>query len=138
MKGYTYIQQVFDDISDDENQHREAKLEVGSLSKTMNQLGTGILSELWCVLLERLHAVSCSLQDSHMDLNTAVRLYRSLIIFVIALRDKFDLYESRGKEKFGNSDYLETTKRVPKRKKHFNEGSAPETVFTPSSRFKVF
>ena len=64
VNGYTKIQQLFDNISEDDKQPQDARLHAGSRSQSMNFLKTGIMAELWYVYLERIHVISCILQDS--------------------------------------------------------------------------
>ena len=137
VKGYTKIQQLLDNLSEDDNQPQDARLQAGSLSNSMSFLETGIMAELWYVLLERIHAISCTFQDSKMDLNTVVQLYKSLIEFIDQQRSEFDIYEQRGKLLSGNSHYREESERKRKRKRQFDEGNAADTEFSPSARFKT-
>jgi hypothetical protein len=137
VKGYTKIKQLLDNLSNDDNQPQDARLQADSLSKTMSYLETGIMAEFWYVFLDRINATSCTLQDSKMDLNTVVQLYKSLIEFIDQQRNDFGTYELRGKLHSDNSSYREDSVRKRKRKKQFDEGDADETEFNPSDRFKT-
>ena len=137
VKGYTKIKQLLDNLSNDVNQPQDARLQADSLSKTMSYLETGIMAEFWYVFLDRINATSCTLQDSKMDLNTVVQLYKSLIEFIDQQRNDFGTYELRGKLHSDNSSYREDSVRKRKRMKQFDEGDADETEFNPSDRFKT-
>jgi hypothetical protein len=72
-----------------------------------------------------------------MDLNTTVKLYRSLLEFLHDQRSEFDFYEQRGKIRSGNSNYKQHAQRKRKQRREFDEGAAVNTELSPSSRFKT-
>jgi len=77
----------------------------------MELLETALMTVVWHTILERLNATSLSLQKVYIDLISAVRLYDSLVTFLLQLRDRFDEKEERAKSYVEIQEYKEAIKR---------------------------
>jgi len=60
------------------------------LAKQTERLETALMTVVWHTILERFNATSLSLQKVYIDLISAVKLYDSLVTFLLQLRDRFD------------------------------------------------
>ena len=56
----------------------------------MERLETALMTVVWHTILELFNATSLSLQKVDIDLISAVKLYDSLVTFLLQLRDRFD------------------------------------------------
>lgn len=77
----------------------------------MCTLETGIYMIVWNNILKRVDDPNKLLQDSTLDLNTAVSAIKSLNNFVQAKRDNFDQYEKQEADISETTDYLKHHKR---------------------------
>ena len=111
VRGYSVIREVLNDIADDTEEKGSVCNIATGLYETMCKLETGILSECWNVILERFNATSKQLQDTKMDLNTAVGLLKSLESFVESQRLEFDKFEQAGKQMSGATEYRDVVMR---------------------------
>ena len=114
-KGYKVIRQVLSQIIDDESEKRETKEKARNLTITMEELETGIMVELWAVILERFNKMSRMLQDPELDLNVATGLLVSLTEFVQTLRPQFGDIENKGRILTNFENYNAEVKRKRKR-----------------------
>ena len=96
---------------------------------------------MWDCILTRFNATSKSLQDDNMDLNTALKELKSLKIFALSLRNRFDEFEESGVKRSNNSQYQSEIKRIQQRNRRmdFDCGiiSTNETVLSPQNNLKV-
>jgi len=67
---------------------------------------TGIYTAFWDDTLDRVDPTSHTLQDTKLDLNTAVAMLKSLKCFICE-KKSFHVYE-KGKEMPGTDDYVQT------------------------------
>lgn len=111
VKGYRVIMEVLNEIAEDPNEKGTVCNTASGLYDTMCKLETGIFCECWHVILERFNATSKQLQDPMMDLNTAVRLLKSLEQFVQAQRSEFDKFEENGKKLTSATQYINVAMR---------------------------
>ena len=88
----------------------------------------------WHTILERLNATSLSLQKVDIDLLSAVKLYDSLITFLLQMRDRFDEIETTAKSYVEIKEYREATKRIKRRKRFFGESSTADAAAELSAR----
>lgn len=60
-------------------------------------------------------------------------------MFVMSLRNQFDVIEAKGKEKSGAAEYRETGSRKRKRSVRMtrNDGPAPDVELPPGDRFRT-
>ena len=74
-----------------------------------------------------------------MNVGVVVFLIQSLKLFTESLRDLFFEYELKAQTIAKDSQYTDSCRRASKRSFQitFLEGSAPDTVFTPSDIFTV-
>ena len=132
VKGYSQIKEVVELLATDNNQTSECRLQASAIFDNMCLLETGIMAVLWNSLLARFNSISCTIQDSKMDLNTAVELLKSLITFLKEQRSLFDHYEKQGIDLCGNENYRDFSQKRKKRSENISS-----IVFTPSERFRV-
>ena len=67
------------------------------------------MTVVWRTILERFNATSLSLQKVDIDLISAVKLYDSLVTFLLQLRDIFDETEEKAKSYVEIQEYKEAT-----------------------------
>jgi len=67
------------------------------------------MTVVWYTILERFNATSLSLQKVDIDLISAVKLYDSLVTFLLQLRDIFDETEEKAKSYVEIQEYKEAT-----------------------------
>lgn len=94
------------------------------------------MSVFWAVILERIDAVSKSLQKETVELQTAVNMLKSLSDFLTSQRDLFDEYEERANEKV-EAQYSDDCNRLRKRKRHHADGDAEEVVLLGKDKFRI-
>lgn len=87
--------------------------------------------------MKRFHLTSKKLQSVDIDLGTVIILYKSLIQYVSNLRDMFDLYETKAKEKSMLENYQDVTMRKKKRKLMVSETGRGETQLDGEHNFKA-
>jgi len=96
------------------------------------------MTVVWHTILERFNATSLSLQNVDIDLISAVKLYDSLVTFLLQLRDRFDETEEKAKSCVEIQEYKKATKRTTPRKRFFDESSpTPDTELTARDQFRV-
>ena len=83
-------------MSEDITENAETRATSKRLTNQFANLETAIMTEMWDCILTRFNATSKSLQDDNMDLNTALKVLKSLKIFVLSLRNRFDEFEESG------------------------------------------
>ena len=84
------------------------------------------MTVVWHTILERLNVTSLSLQKFDIDLISAVKLYDSLVTFLLQLRDRFDETEEKAKSYVKIQEYKEAAKRSKRRKRLFDESCTPD------------
>lgn len=136
---YKDIKNALIAISADDRHKIEARTEAHGLAKKMEQFETALMTVIWHTILDRFSATSASLQKMEIDLDTAVKLYQSLIRFVQEMRGTFDDIENKAKEyvDIDNHQYKEVKRRLIKRKRFFDESNAADTVHSPRDNFKI-
>lgn len=70
-------------------ENSKIKCECKGLLKKMKSLEMGILVSVWNDILERFNIISKKLQNVHIDLAIVITLYKSLINYIIDLRNSF-------------------------------------------------
>ena len=108
-------------------------------AKHMERLETALMTVIWQTILERFNATSLSLQKVEIDLLCAVKLYDSLVTFLLQLRlrERFDEMEEKAKSYVDIEEYREATKRTKRRKRFYDETSTSDTELTARDRFRV-
>jgi hypothetical protein len=76
----------------------------------VDELETTFLTVFWNDILIRINSVSKVPQKQNMNLSVAVKLIKSLMMYVSEKRDCFEEYESREKEKSHIDDYQDAYK----------------------------
>jgi len=116
-------------------ENSKTKCECNGLLKKMKSLEMGILVSVWNDILERFNIVSKKLQNVHIDLTIVITLYKSLINYIMDLRNSFSHYEKLGIEKTGIIQYK--VSRIKKRKMPFDESSQGDTIFVSKKSFEI-
>lgn len=129
-------------IADDQHETNVTRAEASGICKEFFKLETAILLNLWYDVLKRFHANSKTLQNVATDLNVTCHIYKSLMEYVMSLRDNYDSYEEKGIELSKTKVYAlddEETKRRPKRKIRPDEakGQDDETSFSGKEDLKI-
>ena len=75
--------------------------------KHLATLETVFLADFWAVILERFNQVSKSLQQETIALDSAIKLFKSLLDFVMSQWDQFEVFEKKAKDKVENPEYSE-------------------------------
>jgi hypothetical protein len=79
------------------------------------------------------------LQSETININTAISLIESLLLYIRSLRDAFERYETIAKEKSATKEYKCTFSREKKRSSRisFFDGNCEETTFSGSENFRI-
>ena len=102
------------------------------------------LTVIWSKLLERVNAVSTTLESPSLNLTSGVQLLETLVIFINEFRDKFDYLECTAKSMAAEIEtealYHDETKRIRKRKVFAGETRNNETEYRgrDDSKMNVF
>lgn len=138
MQGYSQIASVLEKLSSDEDEMPEVRCKANGLHERMCMLETGIYTVFWNHILERFNCTSKLLQDSQLDLNSAVAAVKSLKSFVQSKRDCFSDYEREGANKSGTTEYVQTRPRQRNvRLTPLDYGRTPEAVLSQSEKFRI-
>lgn len=126
-------------ISDDQNETNVTRAEANGICKTFFKLESAILLNLWYDILKRFDASSKTLQNISTDLSTTCQIYKSLMGYVMSLRDDYNSYEEKGKDLSQIDMYVldEGTKRRPKRKRRPDEAEDNEPLFSGREDLKI-
>lgn len=116
-------------------------MEAKGLAAILNKFETGLMVQIWSNILERFDKTSKRLQDSRLDLNTAINMLHSLKIFVQNLRSQFNEIEQKCKVPYKNNMYQQEDKRKIKQNKqwdyHDAEADDADAGLTASDKFKI-
>ena len=136
VHGYGTINAALEALADNTEQKAVTRQEARGLADYMNRLETGMLAAVWNRILDRFHNCSLALQSADQDLNTAVGIYESLIVFTGSLRVRFDEFEAQGKLLSECDDY--THERIRQRNRRYDEsGSVSELAQGPADKFRT-
>ncbi|XP_050064590.1 zinc finger MYM-type protein 1-like [Aphis gossypii] len=116
-------------------ENSKTKCECKGLLKKMNSLEMGILVSVWNDILERFNIINKKLHNVHIDLTIVITLYKSLINYIMDLRNSFSYYEKLGMEKTGIIEYKFS--RTKKRKIPFDESSQGDIKLEDSLHTKL-
>jgi hypothetical protein len=134
--GYSSFQKALSVIAEDVKQKPETIHEAKCLLQDLSRKETAVMSVFWAVILERINAVSKSLQKETIELQTAVNMLQSLSDFLTSQRDLFDEYEEKANEKV-EAQYSDDCNRFRKRKRHHADGDAEEVVLLGKDKFRI-
>ena len=95
------------------------------------------MSVFWAVILERINAVSKSLQNETIELKVVINLLKSLSEFLKSQRDLFDEYEEKASRIVDETQYSDELNRVRKRKRHDDDSGAEEVVLLGKDKFRI-
>lgn len=99
------ISESLTNIASDSDEKPAIQGEVRGLCKSLFSLETAFMALFWNQLLQAVQKVSIKLQDSQLDLNTAVDVLRSLQANFEALDSQFDYLEEAAKALSGEDSY---------------------------------
>lgn len=139
-EGYNEIRLSLQSIRNDvTNQSLETRLMAQGLEKKLDKLETVFLTILWNEILSRFNAVSKLLQSEKVNLSVAVKMLKSLIVFIREKRDGFDDYESKSKAKSVVKEYHDTQRRQTKRSSilAFADGGCSNEELLGREKFRV-
>lgn len=90
-------------------------------------------------ILERVNKITKILQSKDMDILVATKLLESLKTYLQEIRDKFNEYELKARERCPNSDYSDAKNRKRKRSVRLTKYNGPEeeVLLHKSEKFKV-
>ncbi|XP_055910467.1 zinc finger MYM-type protein 1-like [Eupeodes corollae] len=135
-KGFLDFQKALQSIIEDKTQTTQTIHEARCLIKEFEKKENVIMTLFWNAILDRINAVSKSLQHPAIELTTAVDLLKSLLHFLASQRELFDEYEMQANQKT-NIEYSDENQRVRKRKKYHDEGSGEEVLLNGKQKFKI-
>ena len=93
--GYAKIKAALTKLSDEKAQAIVTRQEANNLCNKMNEFDTAVITVIWHTLMSRFNAVSLSLQKTHIDILSVVKLYESILNFILTMRDNYDEMEER-------------------------------------------
>ena len=99
-------------MASDAKQKPETIHEAKCLLKDLSKKETAVMSVFWAVILERINAVSKSLQNETIELKVAINQLKSLSEFLKSQRDLFDEYEEKASRIVDETQYSDELKRV--------------------------
>ncbi|XP_055843517.1 uncharacterized protein LOC129910240 [Episyrphus balteatus] len=135
-KGFLDFQKALQSIIEDKTQTTQTIHEARCLIKEFEKKENVIMKLFWNAILDRINAVSKSLQHPAIELTTAVDLLKSLFHFLASQRELFDEYEMQANQKT-NIEYSDGNQRVKGRKKYHDEGSGEEVLLNGKQKFKI-
>lgn len=140
-EGYDQIKVSLEVFQNSEEEKQEVRQTAKGLMKQMNKFEIVFLLILWNDILSKCDKISRYLQNESMDLSEAVKLLKSLCLFIETKRDMFDYYENLAKKKAGelNAEYkdLRCRRKMRSKKITFTEGNAPEEQLEGRNKFKI-
>src|SRR5215813_8205014 len=121
---------------------KAVRCEAEGLLRQMNQFESDIYTTFWNDILQRTDATSKNLQHAKLDLNTAVASLTRLKIYVASKRDSFKIYEKKGKELSGSSEYVQTLKKTRHRRRNvclnpLDYGHTEKVQLSPSEKYRT-
>lgn len=134
-QNYNKLMEALLTINESESFETKARAEAGNLLSKMETFEFALQTIMWDQILQRMNAVSKSLQSATITLDTCSELYSSLGDYLLGLTETFDLIEQDAKLLLPDTDYLE--KRRRKRKVLSGENRSEEPQLSPREEFKT-
>ena len=135
QQNYDKLMEALLTINESESFETKARAEAGNLLSKMETFEFALQIIMWDQILQRMNAVSKSLQSATITLDTCSELYSSLGDYLLGLTEKFDLIEQDAKLLLPDTGYLE--KRRRKRKVLSGENRSEEPQLSPREEFKT-
>lgn len=140
--GYKPIKTALETLITAENESEETKTRATGLKKNMERLETVFLTIFWNDVLMRLNKTNKMLQKTTLTLSVAVKMLKSLTLYISEKRNKFDWYEKRANEIAPNSVYKDINKRIKKRSTRLTyfdntDTPDPDVILEGSEKFKI-
>ncbi|KAF7652124.1 hypothetical protein LDENG_00101180 [Lucifuga dentata] len=125
-------------IASDTEQKQATRREAAALCRKLEKMETAFMTILWDTVLQRYNATSHKLQQSDLDLATAVKLLESLQSFVGPLCDQFSAFEDAARTlSTTTQSYQHDLTRARKRKSFSDESTENEVLLSGSDKYKV-
>ncbi|XP_065678182.1 52 kDa repressor of the inhibitor of the protein kinase-like [Hydra vulgaris] len=118
-------------ISEDENFDSSAQAQAQNILFKMEEFEFVLQTIFWNTMLQRMNAVSKSLQDSKITLDTACKLLSSLVDFILGLRESFDKIEAEAKVLLPDVDYKLNSKRQRIKKTFYVDTQPSREIRSP-------
>lgn len=134
-QNYDKLMEALLTINENESFETKARAEAGNLLSKMETFEFALQTIMWGQILQRINAVSKSLQNASITLDTCSKLYSSLGDYFFELNKKFDFIEQEAKSVLPGTDYLE--KRHRKRKLLSGETRSEDPQLSPREDFKT-
>ena len=134
FSNYPEILKALIAIKTDTTQKPDTRLTADGLITQMEQLDTALMTIIWHTILERFNATSLCLQKVDIDLLNVVKLYNSLISFLLDTRDTFDDIEEKAKSYVATNEYKDANTRKKRRKQFHDESATPDGNLELSAR----
>ncbi|CAK1592716.1 unnamed protein product [Parnassius mnemosyne] len=138
--GHTDITKALDDLSKDDTQSNETRLEAKTILKQITKFENVFINVVWHEILTRINDTSKNLQKENMDLYIACSLLNSLELYLLDIRDKFDEILEKAKS-FTDICESESTSEPRNRRRSVKltrfEGESEHTQFTGDEKLKI-
>ncbi|CAG4963065.1 unnamed protein product [Parnassius apollo] len=138
--GHTDITKALDDLSKDDTQSNETRLEAKTILKQITKFENVFITVVWHEILTRINDTSKNLQKENMDLYIACSLLNSLELYLLDIRDKFDEFLEKAKS-FTDICESESTSEPRNRRRSVKltrfEGESEHTQFTGDEKLKI-
>ena len=121
-------------ISEDGNQKTDTRYEAITILKHLSKLETVFLADFWAFILDRFNQVSKSLQQETLEFDSAIKLLKSLLYFVMSQQDQF---EKKAKDKVESPEYSEEQQQKHLRRRKINDSNVEDVALQGSQKFKV-
>ncbi|XP_053989866.1 uncharacterized protein LOC128882312 [Hylaeus volcanicus] len=138
--SYPDITRVLDDLSEDDTQSNETRIEAKSILKQMKKFENVFMTVVWYEILTRINDTSKNLQRENMDLYIACSLLNSLELYLSDIREKFNAFLEKAKS-FTDIYETESTSDPINRRRSVKltrfEGQSEDTQLTGDDRLKI-
>ena len=136
--GYKEIRECIQILSNDTDENTKTRATAKGLYDKMNTLEIAMYTVFWHDILERVNQTSKFLQNSQIDLNTAVFSLTSLKEFIEEKRQSVSDYEEKAKEVSGLKEFSAPRQRKQSVKlAPLDYGHSEEATFSQSEGFIV-
>lgn len=135
--AYSEMIDALNSIWENGNEKGETRREAGNIRDKMEELEFVIMLEFWNDILNKFHVISKALQDEQLNLSKCAQLLDSLLNFLKDIREQFNSFEIRAKEKLPDVDYRLAEGRRRVRKKQVNDGNERDANVSIIDSFRV-
>jgi hypothetical protein len=136
-EGYNGITDALESLHDDDTEKGDTRREAGIINDKMQEFEFVLMLEFWNDVLTRFQQTSKTLQESQVAISTCATLYTSLVGYLNEVREKYNEFERRAKERLPDVDYKGVTARKATRRRQVNDGVAEEVILSPREKFRL-